>query len=129
VCKELATGTGEMAQWLRELTALPEVSNSIPSNHIVAHNHQQQDLTSSSGVSEDRYNCTQIHKINKLILKKERELATTASSSWVIATLDGSSAAMHTSVKKSAWQAKRPGSTQEAKSFKETQPPGTLAFS
>ena len=30
---------------------------------------------------------------------------------------------------KSAWQAKRPGSTHEAKSFKETQPPGTLAFS
>jgi hypothetical protein len=32
--------------------------------------------------------------------------------------------AMHTPVK-SAWQAKRPGSTRKAGSFKETQPPGT----
>jgi hypothetical protein len=31
--------TGEMAQWLRELTALLEVLSSILSNHIVAHNH------------------------------------------------------------------------------------------
>jgi hypothetical protein len=30
---------GEMAQWLRALTALPEVLSSIPSNHLVAHNH------------------------------------------------------------------------------------------
>ena len=30
---------GEMAQWLRALTALPEVVSSIPSNHIVAHSH------------------------------------------------------------------------------------------
>jgi hypothetical protein len=29
-------GTGEMAQWLRALTALPEGLSSIPSNHIVA---------------------------------------------------------------------------------------------
>jgi hypothetical protein len=29
----------EMAQWLRALTALPEVLSSIPSNHMVAHNH------------------------------------------------------------------------------------------
>jgi len=29
----------EMAQWLRALTALPEVMSSNPSNHIVAHNH------------------------------------------------------------------------------------------
>jgi hypothetical protein len=33
--------TGEMAQWLRALTALPEVLSSIPSNHMVAHNHLQ----------------------------------------------------------------------------------------
>jgi len=26
-------------QWLRTLTALPEVLSSIPSNHMVAHNH------------------------------------------------------------------------------------------
>jgi hypothetical protein len=32
-------GSGEMAQWLRALTALPEVLSSIPSNHMVAHNH------------------------------------------------------------------------------------------
>jgi len=30
---------GEMAQWLRALTALPEVLSSIASNHMVAHNH------------------------------------------------------------------------------------------
>ena len=29
----------EMAQWLRALTALPEVLSSIPSNHMGAHNH------------------------------------------------------------------------------------------
>jgi hypothetical protein len=32
-------GTGEMAQWLRALTTLPEVLSSIPSNHMVAHNY------------------------------------------------------------------------------------------
>jgi hypothetical protein len=30
---------GEMAQRLRTLTALPEVLSSVPSNHMVAHNH------------------------------------------------------------------------------------------
>jgi hypothetical protein len=30
---------GEMAQWLRALTALPKILSSIPSNHMVAHNH------------------------------------------------------------------------------------------
>jgi hypothetical protein len=30
---------GEMAQQLRALTVLPEVLNSIPSNHMVAYNH------------------------------------------------------------------------------------------
>jgi hypothetical protein len=33
------SGAGEMAQLLRALTALPEVLSSIPSNHMVAHNH------------------------------------------------------------------------------------------
>ena len=33
------TGTGEMAQRLRALPALPKVLSSIPSNHMVAHNH------------------------------------------------------------------------------------------
>jgi hypothetical protein len=32
-------GAGEMAQWLRALSAPPEVLSSIPSNHLVAHNH------------------------------------------------------------------------------------------
>jgi hypothetical protein len=32
-------GSGEMPQRLRALTALPEVLSSIPSNHMVAHNH------------------------------------------------------------------------------------------
>jgi hypothetical protein len=32
-------GTGEMAQWLRAPPVLPEVLSSIPSNHMVAHNH------------------------------------------------------------------------------------------
>jgi polyisoprenoid-binding protein YceI len=32
-------GIGELAQRLRAQTALPEVLSSIPSNHMVAHNH------------------------------------------------------------------------------------------
>jgi hypothetical protein len=44
---------GEMAQQLRAPTALPEVLNSIPSNHMVAHNHLSWDLMLSSGVSEE----------------------------------------------------------------------------
>jgi hypothetical protein len=32
-------GAGEMAQWFRALTALPEVLSSFPSNDMVAHNH------------------------------------------------------------------------------------------
>jgi hypothetical protein len=46
---------GEMAQQLRALTALPEVPNSIPRNHMVAHNHLQWDQMPSSSVSEDSY--------------------------------------------------------------------------
>jgi hypothetical protein len=30
---------GEMAQWLRALTAFPEVQSSNPSNHMMAHSH------------------------------------------------------------------------------------------
>jgi hypothetical protein len=37
--KKLQTGPGEIAQQLRALIALPEVLNSLPSNHVVAHNH------------------------------------------------------------------------------------------
>jgi hypothetical protein len=46
-------GTGEMAQRLRALTALPKVLSSIPSNNTVAHNHLSWDPMPSSGVSED----------------------------------------------------------------------------
>jgi hypothetical protein len=38
-CGASQVQVGEMAQQLRELTALPEVLSSIPSNHMVAHNH------------------------------------------------------------------------------------------
>ena len=41
-----------MAQQLRALTALPGVLSSIPSNHMVAHNHLYWDPMPSSGVSE-----------------------------------------------------------------------------
>jgi hypothetical protein len=37
--KKRSPEAGEMAQWLRALTALPEVLSSNPSNHMVAHNH------------------------------------------------------------------------------------------
>jgi hypothetical protein len=37
--QEDPSGTGEMAQRLRALTALPKVLSSKPSNHMVAHNH------------------------------------------------------------------------------------------
>ena len=61
-----------MAQWLRILTALPEVLSSILSNHImVAHNHLQRDPTTSSAVSEDSYSVLlYIKSINQSILKK-----------------------------------------------------------
>jgi hypothetical protein len=38
VLRKYTTGAGEMAQWLRALTILPEVLSSNPSNHIVLHN-------------------------------------------------------------------------------------------
>jgi hypothetical protein len=44
-----------IAHRLRELTVLPEVLSSIPSNHMVAHNRLQWDPVPSSGVSEDSY--------------------------------------------------------------------------
>jgi hypothetical protein len=37
--KRRQEGAGEMAQWLRALTAFPEVLSSNPSKHVVAHNH------------------------------------------------------------------------------------------
>ena len=53
-----------MTQWLRALTALPEVLSLIPSNYMVAHNHLQQDLMLSSGVSEEN-NDEYIKQTNK----------------------------------------------------------------
>jgi hypothetical protein len=53
--KKVIKGAVEMAQQFRALTALPEVLSSIPSNHMVAHNHLQWDLMPSSRVSEDSY--------------------------------------------------------------------------
>ena len=44
--RNLDKRAGEMAQPLRALTALLEVLSSIPTNHMVAHNH----LLPSSGV-------------------------------------------------------------------------------
>jgi hypothetical protein len=37
--KKKKAGAGEIAQWVRALTALPNVLSSNPSNHMVAHNH------------------------------------------------------------------------------------------
>ena len=40
ICRRsVNSGAREMAQWLRALPALPKVLSSIPSNHMVAHNH------------------------------------------------------------------------------------------
>jgi hypothetical protein len=39
IMRKLSPGAGEMTQWLKALTALLEVLSSIPSNHMVAHNH------------------------------------------------------------------------------------------
>jgi hypothetical protein len=65
-----------MAQRLRAPTALPEVPNSIPSNHMVAHNHLSWDLVSSSGVSEDNNSVsTYIKQINNKFKKKRKETA------------------------------------------------------
>jgi hypothetical protein len=43
-----------MVQWLRALVALPEVLSSIPSNHMLSHNHLSWDLMPSSGVQTYR---------------------------------------------------------------------------
>lgn len=40
-----------MAQWLRALSAFPKVLSSIPTDHMLAHNHLEQDLMISSSVS------------------------------------------------------------------------------
>jgi hypothetical protein len=35
----VSSRAGEMAWWLRALTALPKTLSSIPSNHMEAHDH------------------------------------------------------------------------------------------
>lgn len=42
-------GAGEMAPWLREQAAVPEVMGSIPNKHMVAQNHLLWDRMPSSG--------------------------------------------------------------------------------
>ena len=64
-------GAGEMAQWLRALTALPEVLSSSPSNHIVAHKNLMRS-DALSGVSED-IDSVHVHKINKSFLKTQKQ--------------------------------------------------------
>ena len=54
-----------MDQWLRALTALPEVLSSIPSNHMVAHNHMQWDPMPSSSVSEGSFSILTYIKFKK----------------------------------------------------------------
>jgi hypothetical protein len=49
-------GAGEMAQWLKALTALPEILSSTPSNHL------PWDPMPSSGV---------VYSIHKIILKTQ----------------------------------------------------------
>jgi hypothetical protein len=58
-----ASGTGEMAQWLRLLDALSEVLSSVPSSHMVAHSHLS--IMGSDGVSG-----VQVYLQTVLILKK-----------------------------------------------------------
>jgi hypothetical protein len=47
-----------MAQWLRALAALPEVLSSIPTNHMMAHNHlimKSDALFWYAGIHADRH--------------------------------------------------------------------------
>ena len=68
--KDIYTWSGEMTQRLRALTALLEVLSSTLSNHMVAHNHLQWDLMSSSGVSEGGEGVlTYIKEIKSFFLK------------------------------------------------------------
>ena len=61
-----------MAQWLRVLTALPEVLSSIPSNHMLVRNHLVYGQMFSSCVSEDSDSVfTHIKQVNKSFEKKE----------------------------------------------------------
>jgi hypothetical protein len=46
---------GEMAQWLRALTALLKVLSSNPRNHMIAHHRSVMRSDALSGESEDSY--------------------------------------------------------------------------
>jgi hypothetical protein len=39
--KVILSGAGEIAQWIRALTALLKIPSSNPSNHMVVHNYLQ----------------------------------------------------------------------------------------
>ena len=53
-----------MAWWLGTLTALPDILSSIPSNHMVTHNHLKSDQIHLL-VCLIQLQCTYIHKVNK----------------------------------------------------------------
>jgi hypothetical protein len=67
---------GEMTQWLRALTALPEVLSSNPSNLMVAHNHMwATTMVAHNEIWHPLLECLKIatvnlHIINKSFLKK-----------------------------------------------------------
>jgi hypothetical protein len=79
-----------MAQWLRAQAALPEVLSSIPSNHMVTHNHlyimRSWALFWHAGVHADT------QTLNFKIFKKEKE----KSRSWRWSLLGHSDASMNT---------------------------------
>jgi len=66
-----------MAEKLRALAALPEVLSSIPSNHMVVHNHLQWDLVPSSGLQaslKKKKSLGQVNKISTRIIKLSHKL-------------------------------------------------------
>jgi hypothetical protein len=62
-----------MAQQLRTLAALPKVSSSIPSNHMVAHNHLQWASDALFWCVRRQLQCTHIHEINTSFKKKRKK--------------------------------------------------------
>ena len=73
-----------MAQWLRALTALPEVLSLIPSNHMVVHNHVVHRILRCPLLVclkiETMYSHTQILKQNKTLLSFSPKILF---SSWI----------------------------------------------
>jgi hypothetical protein len=62
--KEIIRAGETMAQWLRALTALPEVLSSIPSNHMVATTICNGHPMPNSGMFEDS-DSIPTHEINR----------------------------------------------------------------